>query len=273
LKGNKSVDPIITLLTDFGESDPYTGAMKGVILSICPKARIIDLSHNIQKHNIREGALYLRSVAKYFPKNTIHLVVVDPGVGSSRKPLIIQSRNYFFVGPDNGVLSLAALEDGVPKIVEISNTAYFLKPVSSTFHGRDIFAPIAAHLAVNRSIEKFGSEIGKWVQLEIPKVKIDGNKIYGEIIHIDRFGNVITNIPQEIFQRLQKSAIKFIQIQINQFDSKIKLCTSYDQGGLGEILVIFGSSNLLEIAKNQDSAAAALNVQLNDKILVELVGN
>jgi S-adenosylmethionine hydrolase len=271
LKENISADPIITLLTDFGESDPYTGAMKGVILTICPKARIIDLSHNIQKHNIHEGALYLLSVAKYFPKNTIHLVVVDPGVGTSRKPLIIQSRNYFFIGPDNGVLSLAALDDKVQKIIKISNDAYFLKPVSNTFHGRDIFAPVAAHLAVNRNIEKFGSEIGDWVQLEIPKVRVDGNKIYGEIIHVDRFGNVITNISQEILQRIQNSEKKFIRIQINQFDSKIKLCTSYDQVGFGELLGIFGSSNLLEIARNQDSAAAALNVQVNDKILVELL--
>ena len=271
MKETISAEPIITLLTDFGESDPYSGAMKGVILSICPKARIIDLSHNIQKHNIHEGALYLLSVAKYFPKNTIHLVVVDPGVGSSRKSLIVQSRNYFFIGPDNGVLSLAALDDKVQKIIAISNDAYFLKPVSSTFHGRDIFASVAAHLAVNRRIEEFGGTTRDWIQIEIPKVKIDGNKIYGEIIHIDRFGNVITNISQEIFQRIQKSEIEFIQIQINQFDSKIKLCKAYDQVGLGELLGIFGSSNLLEIARNQDSAAAALNVQVNDKILVELL--
>lgn len=271
MKGNISADPIITLLTDFGESDPYTGAMKGVILSICPKARIIDLSHTIQKHNIHEGALYLLSVAKYFPKNTIHLVVVDPGVGTSRKPLIIQSRNYYFVGPDNGVLSLAVLDDKVQKIIEISNDTYFLKPVSNTFHGRDIFAPIAAYLAANRSIEKFGSEVRDWVQLEIPKVRVEGNKIQGEIIHIDTFGNVITNISQEILQQIQKSEKGFIQIQINEFESTIKLCTSYDQVGTGELLGIFGSFNLLEIARNQDSAAAALNVQVNDKVQVELL--
>lgn len=270
MKQNIPLQPIITLLTDFGESDPYTGAIKGVILSVCPKARIVDLSHNIQKHNIHEGAFYLLAVAKYFPKNTIHLAIVDPGVGSSRKPLIIQSQNYFFIGPDNGVLSLAALDDNVQKIIEISNDSYFLKPVSNTFHGRDIFAPVAAHLAINRSIEKFGSIIQEWVQIEIPKVKVDGNKIYGEIIHIDRFGNLITNISQEIFQKIHKLEKNFIQIHINEFDSNIKLCNSYDQVGLGEFLGIIGSSNLLEIARNQDSAANAMNVQVNDKILVEL---
>jgi len=270
LKGKIPSDPIITLLTDFGESDPYTGAIKGVILSICPKARIVDLSHNIQKHNIHEGAFYLFSVAKYFPKNTIHLAIVDPGVGSSRKPLIIQSRNYFFIGPDNGVLSLAALDDNVQKITEISNDYYFLKPISNTFHGRDIFAPVAAHLAINRSLEKFGSIIEEWVQIEIPKVKVDGNKIYGKIIHIDRFGNLITNISQEIFHKIHKPEKNFIQIHIKQFDSKIILCNSYSQVGSGEFLGIFGSSNLLEIARNQDSAANALNAQVNDKILVEL---
>lgn len=271
MKANIQSQPIITLLTDFGESDPYVGAMKGVILSICPNAKIIDLSHNIQKHNIYEGAFHLFSVAKYFPKNTIHLVVIDPGVGSMRKPLLIQSRNYFFIGPDNGVLSLAALDDKVEKIIEISNSSYFLKPVSNTFHGRDIFAPIAAHLAVNRNPEKFGSASQDWVQLEIPEVKIDENKIYAEIIHIDKFGNIITNISQEIFQRINKNEKKVIQIQVNKFRSEIKLCTSYNEVEIGEFLGIFGSSNFLEIARNQENAADALKIQINDEILVEVL--
>ncbi|MFX1297384.1 MAG: S-adenosyl-l-methionine hydroxide adenosyltransferase family protein, partial [Promethearchaeota archaeon] len=187
-------EPIITLLTDFGEKDPYVGEMKGVILSICPNAKIIDLSHDIEKHNIYEGSFFLYSTAKYYPKHTIHLVVIDPGVGSERKSLVIQSKNYYFVGPDNGVLSLAALDNKIQKVIEINNPSYFLKPVSDTFHGRDIFAPIAAHLANNTTPEKFGSLTQTWIQIKIPEVLIKKNEIIGEIIHIDRFGNLVTNI-------------------------------------------------------------------------------
>lgn len=262
-------EPIITLLTDFGEEDPYIGAVKGVILSIS-YARVIDLSHNIQKYNIQEGAFYLFSVAKYYPKNTIHLAIIDPEVGSKRRPIIIQTKNYFFVGPDNGVLSLAAEKDEVQKVIEIKNSAYFLKPVSKTFHGRDIFAPVAAYLANNKKPEEFGPLIQDWIQIKIPKVRVNKNEINAEIIHIDRFGNIITNISQEIFQTINKDEKKFIQIQVNEFRSKVGLCGSYNEVERGEFLGIFGSSNFLEIARNQDSAADALNVQVHDKILVEL---
>jgi len=271
LKAKIPLQPIITLLTDFGERDPYAGAMKGVILSICPNAKIIDLSHSIQRHNIYEGAFHLLAAAKYFPKNTIHLVVIDPDVGSSRRALIIQSRNYRFIGPDNGVLSLAALDDEVQKIIEICNSSYFLKPVSQTFHGRDIFAPVAAHLANNRNIEDFGSVSQEWVQIKIPEINIDGNVIYAEVIHVDKFGNIITNISQENFQKINKIERSFIEFQFKKFRSKIKLCKSYNEVEIGEFLAIFGSSNFLEVARNRDSAANALKVQIKDKILVELI--
>ncbi|NVM54120.1 MAG: SAM-dependent chlorinase/fluorinase [Candidatus Helarchaeota archaeon] len=266
-------EPIITLLTDFGERDPYVGAMKGVILSICPNIRIVDLSHNIQKHNIREGAFYLFSSVKYYPKNTIHLVVIDPGVGSERKSLIIQSDNYFFVGPDNGVLSLAALEDKVQKVIEINNTAYFLKPVSNTFHGRDIFAPIAAHLAINQTPTHFGSLSQNWIQIKIPQVSVNNDEIVGEIIHIDRFGNIITNISRNFFKKLDASRNYIIEININNQNLKIPLCTSYDQVKIGDFLGIFGSTEFLEISKNQKSAADTLDAQIEEKISVKLLSS
>lgn len=263
-------EAIITILTDFGEKDPYVGAMKGVILSICPHAKIIDLSHNIQKHNIREGAFFLFSVAKYYPKNTIHLVVIDPGVGSDRKPLIIQSKNFIFVGPDNGVLSIAASEDEIQKIVTITNSSYFLKPISNTFHGRDIFAPVAAHLANNEPIERFGHITKDWIQLKLPKVQVKDNMINAEIIHIDRFGNIITNIPKKLLQNRPEFRKGILEIKIKDKELKIPLCSSYNQVKQGEFLGIIGSTNYLEISKNQESAANALDVQIQEKIFVKL---
>jgi len=261
--------PIITILTDFGERDPYVGAMKGVILSICSNARIIDLSHDIEKHNIREGAYYLLSSAKFYPKDTVHLVVIDPGVGSKRKSLIIRTNNYFFVGPDNGVLSLAALEDKVQKIIEIENPSYFLTSVSNTFHGRDVYAPIAAHLAKNEHLIEFGPVIDMWIQFKIPEIIEEKNKIHGEIIHIDRFGNIITNIPKQTIEKKGFSQKKQMHIELKGQKLKISLCKSYNEVKIGEFLGIIGSTNFLEIAMNQQSAAATLNVQDKEKITIE----
>jgi S-adenosylmethionine hydrolase len=262
-------EPIITLLTDFGERDPYVGAMKGVILSICPQAKIIDLSHDIEKHNIYEGALFLYSIIKYFPKHTIHLVVIDPGVGSKRKSLILQTDSYFLVGPDNGVLSLAPINAKIQKVFEITNPTYFLQPISDTFHGRDIFAPVAAHLANNRAPEKFGPLIEDWIRIEIPKPRVETSEIQGEIIHIDKFGNLITNIPKDIVQNRDGLQPKYIQIKIRDRELEIPLCSSYTQVGIGEFLAIFGSTNFLEISKNQENAADALNVKVKEKVSVK----
>lgn len=262
-------EPVITLLTDFGVTDSYVGAMKGVILSICPSAKLIDLSHEIKEHDIYEGAFFLSSVAKFYPKNTIHLVVIDPGVGSERNAVMIRSENYFFIGPDNGVLSLAASVDGVKKIVKISNSKYFLKPISHTFHGRDIFAPVAAHLAKIGEIEKFGPIIKEWNQIEITKARVEKTGIHGEIIHVDRFGNLITNISQEIFQNAEGIQPDFIQVRINDRDLKMILANSYNQVKVGDYLGIFGSYNFLEISRNQASAATLLNSRVHDKILLK----
>ena len=262
-------EPIITLLTDFSESDPYVGAMKGVILSICPNAKLVDLSHQIEKHNIYDGAFYLFSAAKYYPKHAIHLVVIDPGVGSKRRPIIIESEKYYFVGPDNGVLSLAATSDKVKRIFEINNTEYFLEPVSDTFHGRDIFAPVAAHLALDKKIETFGTQIQDWKQIKIPQVELRGDVLDAEILHIDRFGNLISNIPRELFQKIYGLQKKSIQIKVRDKELKIPLCTSYNQVKIGDYLGIFGSTDFLEISRNQESAVDALGLRRQDKFSIK----
>ncbi len=261
------IEPIITLLTDFGEKDPYVGIMKGVILSICPNAKMIDLSHEIEQHNIRDGAFFLKSVTNYYPKGAIHLVVVDPGVGSERGALIIKTKKFYFVGPDNGILSLAAKIDGIEKVVKIKNTTYFLKPISNTFHGRDIFAPVAGHLAQNEPIENFGTEIKDWIQLEIPSIT-KNEMIQAEIIHIDRFGNVITNIPRTF---LTDFVGKELEIKIEKKIHTIPFCTTYSQVQVGNILGIIGSSDYLEISINQGNAAERLGVQVEDQIDIRLI--
>ena len=178
---------IITILTDFGLQDPYVASMKGVILSINPDVQLIDISHEIGKFNIQEAAFKLAASVPYFTPSTIHLVVVDPGVGSDRKPLIVLTRHYFFIGPDNGVLSLAAEQDGIKRIIEIQNKNFIRKPVSNTFHGRDLFAPVAAYVAKRVALKKFGPNIRKMVKLKIPEVVISHNEIKGKILYIDGF--------------------------------------------------------------------------------------
>lgn len=192
---------IITLLTDFGLQDPYVSSMKGVILTIYPKAQIIDISHQINKFNIREAAFKLALTAQYFPSNTIHLVVIDPGVGSARKALIVLTTHYFFVGPDNGVLSLAAEKDEIKSIIEIQNKEFFLTHVSNTFHGRDIFAPVAAFLAKKVPLKKFGIFIKKMVKLDFSQAAIINNEIKGAVWYIDGYGNIITNIHSDLLKK------------------------------------------------------------------------
>ncbi len=261
---------IITLLTDFGLQDPYVSVMKGVILTICPTAEIVDISHQIGKFNIREAAFKLAFTAKYFEPNTIHLVVVDPGVGSSRKSLIISTENYFFIGPDNGVLSLAAEKDGIKRIIEITNEDLFLKPVSNTFHGRDIFAPVAAHVANHIPLNKIGSDRNEMIKLSLTKAAMISNEIFGEVLYTDGFGNIVTNINSDLLKKLNISHKTKMEIEIKAKLENIILCNSYNEVKKGELLGIIGSSGNLEISANQKSAANLLNAEINDKIRVRV---
>jgi len=245
----------ISLLTDFGNKDNFVGVIKGVILKINPQAKIIDLSHNVTPQNIFEAAFLLKSSFKYFPKDTIHLVVVDPGVGSKRRKLLVKTKDYYFVAPDNGVLSPALKGGGPKKIVEITNDRYFLKPVSDTFHGRDVFAPVAAHLSLGKRIGALGRRIETIKHLALPLTRRLKNKLIGKIVYVDHFGNLVTNITRADFADFIKDRgfkIHIANYQIN------KISRSYEEGEKGRPSAIFDSFDNLEIFLGQASAKERL---------------
>jgi len=263
---------IITLLTDFGLKDPYVSAMKGVILSICPDANIVDISHEIRKFDIRQGAYILAASAPFFPKGTIHIGVVDPGVGTIRKAIIIETKRSFYIGPDNGLLTLAALREGIREVVQITNKKYMLPRVSHTFHGRDIFASAAAHLANGVPIEDFGPPLEKYETLSFSEPHVRKNQVEGEIIYIDGFGNIVTNIYSEILEKTGINEGDKIKILLNdKLEKVLRICKAYDEVKKGDFLAIIGSSNFLEISINQGNAAQKLNVKEGAKIVVKII--
>lgn len=260
--------PIITLLTDFGTKDAYVAAMKGIILKICPVARIVDISHEVPRFNVRHAAFLLMQTAQYFPEGTIHVVVVDPGVGTSRRRIIIATKRSFFVGPDNGVLLSAAEREGLLQTIKIENTKYMLSEVSKTFEGRDVFAPVAAHLASGTALKSFGNPIKDVVKHPFPSPEISKDGISGEVIHIDGFGNLITNINT---RHIAAKTIRYgekITVSINDRTSKIPFLRTYGSSSKGEYLTIIGSSDFLEISVNQGNAAQDLSVEVGAKIFI-----
>jgi S-adenosylmethionine hydrolase len=243
--------PIITLTTDFGWADYYVGCMKGVILSINPNVNIIDISHEIKPYDIIGCSYFLSSFYKYYPLNTINVVVVDPGVGSSRKPLLIKADEYYFIGPDNGIFSAVLDSADNVEIYHLTNSYYFSKFVSSTFHGRDIFAPVSAYLSLNTPVSKFGEKIKNINTINNCKPVVSQSKIIGSIIYEDRFGNLITNIKRELVQNIEKIVIGKVQID--------KIRNTYSEVTKGDLLAIIGSSGYLEISANMDSAARIID--------------
>ncbi len=261
---------VITLLTDFGTRDPYVASMKGVILGINPEAKIVDITHQIPPQDILEAAYTLFASYKYFPKGTIHIIVVDPGVGSRRRIIALKTEDYIFIAPDNGVLSLVLQKEKVKvkEIIEITNKKYFLKPVSDTFHGRDIFSPVAAHLSKGVPLRNFGKRIEKIKELKITTSEMKKGKLIGRIIHIDRFGNLVTNIDREIPSKLK---IKNEKVKIEIGKRKIVgIKRSYVSVKRGELLALFGSSGFLEISVNLGNASKVLGVKRGEKIEVEI---
>lgn len=185
---------LITLLTDFGFEDNFVGIIKGVIMQVNPEAITVDISHKVRPHDIFAAAFLLEGAYKYFPKGSIHAVVVDPGVGTERNIILVKTRDYFFIAPDNGVLGLALKNEPVEKIVEVTNSKYFLRDLSCTFHGRDIIAPVAAFLSKGAGLNRFGKEIRYMREIALPPLVREPNRIIGKIIYIDSFGNIITNV-------------------------------------------------------------------------------
>ena len=267
---------IITLTTDFGTSDTYVGIMKGVILGINPNTRIVDLTHAIPPQDIYEAAFSIYAAYRYFPKGTIHIIVVDPGVGSDRQTIVSHIDNAFFVCPDNGVLSylLHDVENQGRHAIDsvaIQNSAYCLPEVSNTFHGRDIFAPVAAHLSLGVSLDDIGPAVPTLVRLPIQVPELSGNTLTGQIVKIDRFGNAITNIPETAIARLESALTAEMPIyEISVGSVRLnRLNRAYAESGIGEPLAIIGSSGLLEIAINSGNAKEDLAIKRGDPVIVQ----
>jgi len=270
---------IITLTTDFGTSDTYVGIMKGVILSINPNVQIVDLTHAIPPQDIYEAAFSIYTAHSYFPKGTIHVIVVDPGVGSDRQAIVSRTDNAFFVCPDNGVLSylLQNVEnEGGQSIdsVAIQNSLYYLPEVSNTFHGRDVFAPVAAHLSLGVSLEDIGPPVQTLVQLPIQVPELTDGVLTGQIVKIDRFGNAITNISETAIARLKSAStggistyeIRVGSVRLHRFNR------AYAESGVGKPLAIIGSSGLLEIAINGGNAKEDLGIKWGDPVVIQRFG-
>ena len=251
---------VITLITDFGDADHYVGVMKGVIAGINPEAEIIDICHQVNSYDIFDGAYALAQSYRFFPTDTIHLIVVDPGVGTARRPILARTMDYKFVAPDNGVLSLVYEREESIEVRHITSDHYFLNPVSNTFHARDIFAPVAGWLSKGVEVDKFGEPITDYAKFLSPKPKRVGDQLLkGVTLRVDKFGNIVTNIsPEDVPQLFQENPPPF-KIIINQQEIT-RLNLSYTMGKPSEIFAIVGSSGFLEICTNRGSAAKALNV-------------
>ncbi|GJL77711.1 MAG: hypothetical protein NPINA01_07000 [Nitrospinaceae bacterium] len=256
---------ILTLTSDFGLKDAFIGIMKGVILNIAPTAQVIDITHQIEPQNIVQAALTMEAAHSYFPKNTVHLVVVDPGVGSDRRPIAVKNKSATFVGPDNGVLT--PVINSSSRIYELNNEKYFLPGISSTFHGRDVFAPAAAWIARGTPLSKMGRKITDPQILQLPQPGIKKNAITGEIIDIDHFGNCISNITSELlnstFNLNEALTLKISKTRIHDFSSH------YSQCAKGDIGCLVNSWNKVEIFCREGNAAKKLKCRLGTRLTIK----
>ncbi len=246
---------LITFTTDFGLNDHYVGTMKGVILNINPAAQVVDISNAVQSYVVLDGALTIVQAYKYFPSDTIHLVIVDPGVGTTRRPLIVTTEKHVFIAPDNGVLSFVYEREERVSVRHITASHYFLQPVSATFHGRDIFAAVAGWLSKGVEVAKFGDEISDYIRFAAPKPKPVNEKLLkGVVLKVDKFGNLITNItPNDLPQLFAPEPPPF-KVLIAKHEIS-KMTQSYADGTPGEVFVILNSMGFLEIASHRGSAA------------------
>jgi len=254
---------MITLTSDFGLRDSYVAQMKGTILLINPKATIVDITHEVEKFNIRMGAFMLSSAAPFFPKYTVHLAVIDPGVGTERRAIVIQTKQAFFVGPDNGVLMLAAKNQGIEHIYQLANSNFRLPKVFNTFHGRDIFAPVAAYLDSGIVPSEFGLEITEVVEPQFVSVNSKYDLLTGEILHIDSFGNLITNITLQ-----EASFANTVNVKLLNQKLTLPFCKTYGQAQPGQAIALVGSHGFLEIAVNQGNASDKFRIKPGDIIEV-----
>jgi S-adenosyl-L-methionine hydrolase (adenosine-forming) len=257
---------LITLTTDFGTSDHFVGAMKGVILGIATRARIVDITHQITPFEMNEAAFTIAEAARWFPKGAIHVVVVDPGVGTARRPILVEAAGQRFIGPDNGVFTMI-YDQGPHKVREITNNKMMLKTVSRTFHGRDVFAPAAAHLASGVAPARFGKLISDFVRSEMVKpALLKKHRWLGRVLKVDHFGNLITNFHMREFGELRMRAFEILAgTQIIR-----RLALTYAESGIGELVAIEGSSGFLELSANQESAAEKLGCGVGAPVELEI---
>jgi S-adenosylmethionine hydrolase len=256
---------LITLTTDFGTRDAFVGIMKGVILRLNPDAILVDITHDIAPQNIEQAAYVLASAVPYFPSRTIHLVVVDPGVGSTRRAIAAQVGDTFFVAPDNGVLSSVLRPSSSVTVVHLTNRAYFLPRVSTTFHGRDIFAPVAAHLSLGIPLAALGTPIDDWVQLPQTRATRQGDIITGRVVYIDRFGNALTNIGEELLHGLERARL-VVRVGAQTLRG---IHTTYADVSPGEVLALVSSTFHVEIAVREGNAAQTLGIRVGDEVRIE----
>jgi S-adenosyl-L-methionine hydrolase (adenosine-forming) len=264
--------PTITLTTDFGTNDHFVGAMKGVILEIVPEAAIVDISHAVQPFDVLDGALTISQAYAYFPAGTVHMVVVDPGVGSARRPIIASTDKYYFVAPDNGILSLIYAQEERAHVRHITSDHYFLQPLSNTFHARDIFAPVAAYLAKQVDSHKFGDEIEDYTRFAAPKPKVvDDSRMRAVVLKVDRFGNLITNITPKDAPMLFGADPAPFKLVVGSKEVTV-IRTIYSEGTPGEVFGIMGSMGFLEIAANRGNAAQITGAGKGNEVSILLGG-
>ncbi|NOZ86236.1 MAG: SAM-dependent chlorinase/fluorinase [Deltaproteobacteria bacterium] len=257
---------IITLLTDFGLKDSYVAQVKAVILKIVPDVQFVDISHLVEPQNIVEAAFMLGCSFRWFQKGTVHLVVVDPGVGGQRRPIAVEAGGYRFVGPDNGVLIPAARAAGNEiEAREITNRDLVMKSVSSTFHGRDVFAPVAARLALGEPMDRVGPRVDDVVELNIERPVVDGGEIVARVVHVDRFGNLQTNLHETdpVLTGIEKDNLT-VSIMGLRLGNVVRSYSDVEEGGL---LALFGSCGYLEIAKRDGSAASEIGVGIGARVV------
>ena len=260
--------PVVALLTDFGTRDHYAGTMKGVVLGLCPDVTFVDISHDIDPHDILAGALELAASYMYFPAGTIFLVVVDPGVGSAQRPLAAEAGGYRFVAPDNGVLSLVFREAAPTRVVELTERTYARPTVSRTFEGRDRFAPAAAWLAKGLELSALGRTLTTWTTLDMPEPVVTDSRVVAEVLRVDRFGNLITNLDRRTFERFAGCRTdKGIEITAAA-QTVDRVVATYADADPGSVCALFGSSDHLEVAVNGGSAAERLRLARGARVTV-----
>ncbi|MFQ6037420.1 MAG: S-adenosyl-l-methionine hydroxide adenosyltransferase family protein [Candidatus Aminicenantales bacterium] len=260
--------PVIALLTDFGESDFFTGSLRGVIAGIQPSARVFDITHGVASFDILAGAFILRAAFPYYPEGTVFLSVVDPGVGTSRRILVVETQRFFFVAPDNGLLSLALELESPKTIVAASNPRYFLESPGQTFEARDKMAPVAAWLSRGVPIEEFGDAIPDYNRLDIPPPRVHKRGITGRVLYADKFGNLITNIPWKDVDRLAKS-VSGRRLACRTGGRMVRrMVAAYAEADRGEAVFLPGSLGLVEVAVREGSAARDLGARPGDSVAV-----